>query len=579
MTNSFFRRLCFGLLLPASGLAQQSADSNQLTGVAKTVDSVFADWNNPHTPGGAIAVLYQGNVVFKKGYGMANVSRKIPISTTHLFNIASTAKQFTATCIALLEQEGKLSFDDDIKRYFPLFQLTKTVTIRHLLSHTSGLREGYVLAALSGKVNLKGQVKRKYKTTHSLLTVMAKQRDLNFSPGEEFAYTNINYILLGEIVRQVSGLSLRDYADQVLFKPLGMSHTYFNDLDAAPNPNRAIPYQYADNDKQTFRRKPIKNDQGVVGDNNLITSVDDLILWIKNFDNNRLGTGKSSLLKTLQTRHVLNNGDTTHYAFGLNITPYKNTVSVGHGGDDYRYTSFMVRFPDQQIAIICLSNQSRYENTQSKVFAVANALLRVPASPANITGRPGTVPFRADSLGKKLGRYMGNSSKNRYSFRELFIRNNKPYLSFQPQPAKNAFELVPITHGHYLFKVEEPAVYVELWIEKSKQSANYQIVERFKQDTLRFDKTVSNSLPAKWLMDYAGTYTSQELDGQLKVKVGRDGLRVVRGVIKIRTIPVHEDTFYAPENRTLFYFKRNESGSVKALSINAVDFRNVLFSK
>jgi CubicO group peptidase (beta-lactamase class C family) len=309
---------------------------------------------------------------------MAHVRRKIPITTTSLFNIASMAKQFTATCIALLEEQGKLSFDDDINRFFPQFQLKKPVTIRHLVSHTSGLREGYVLAALSGKVNLKGRVKKSYNTVEHLTHLMAQQHDLNFSPGEEFAYTNINYVLLGEIVRTASGLSLSEYADQHIFKPLGMQHTYFNGPGATHHPDRAIPYQYTDPAKGVFRPRSIQNDQGVIGDNNLITSVDDLILWSQNFDNNRLGAHKAALLKTLQTRYVLTSGDTTHYAFGLNVTPYRDVISVGHGGDDARYTSLMVRFPSHQLAIICLANRSVYEHTQQKVFALANLLLKQP---------------------------------------------------------------------------------------------------------------------------------------------------------------------------------------------------------
>lgn len=579
MKHSALLLLCIWLMLPGSGVAQQTSFSNQLNALAHKVDSVFSDWNSPHTPGGAVAVLYQGNVVLKKGYGMANVSQKIPITAATLFNIASTAKQFTATCIALLEEQGKLSFDDNIKQYFPEFQLRKMVTIRHLLSHTSGLREGYVLAALSGKVNLKGQVQKKYQTTESLINLMAGQQYLNFNPGDEFAYTNINYVLLGEIVRQVSGLSLRDYADQVIFKPLGMSHTYFNDRHEARQPNRALPYQYGDKDKQKFKRKSVKHDQGVVGDNNLITSVDDLILWQQNFHRNQLGAGETSLLKTLQTRYVLNSGDTTHYAFGLNITPYKHTVSVGHGGDDYRYTSFMVRFPQQQIAIICLSNRSRYEDTQNKVFAVANGLLRLPVSQAKPASQPVTVPFNGLGFRETIGRYMGNSPKNRYSFREVFIHQNKPYVSFQPQPAKNAFELLPIANDHYLFKVEEPDVYVEMWLTKSEKTGEYQLCERFKQDTLRYDKTLTDSLPPQRLTSYRGRYTSPEFAGQLRAKVKRDGLMLVRGLVKIKTIPVGKDTFYAPENRALFYFKRNESGLVNELLIHATDFRNVKFNR
>lgn len=342
-TSHFLQSFCY--LVGTIGFAQSPFLPLSSTALEQKLDSILAHVNTSNTPGGVIAVIYKGDILLKKGYGRADINKNSPLTTASLFNIASTSKQFTAACIALLHEQGKLSFDDDIRTYFPQFQLKKAITIRHLISHTSGLREAYVLAALSGKVNLKGQVRKRYKTTEHLIDLMAKQHDLNFEPGHEFAYTNINYILLAEIVRKVSGLGLAQFADQSIFKPLGMSHTYFNDPLAIPRVNRATPYKLINEKKRKYKPLSIRNDQGVVGDNNLITSVDDLILWDQNFAHNRLGLGKQSLIDTLQTRYILTSGDTIHYAFGLNVTPYKTTLSIGHGGDDYRYTSLMIRFP------------------------------------------------------------------------------------------------------------------------------------------------------------------------------------------------------------------------------------------
>lgn len=563
------------------GFAQSSLLDTPSTALEHKIDSIFAKSNTSHTPGGTIAVIYKGNVLLKKGYGMADISKSVPLTTTNLFNLASTAKQFTAACIALLQEQGKLSFDDDTRYYFPQFQLQKTITIRHLISHTSGLREAYVLAALSGKVNLKGQVRKRYKTTEHLIDLMAKQQDLNFEPGHEFAYTNINYILLGEIVRKVSGLSLAKFADQSIFTPLGMSHTYFNDPLAVSRPNRATPYKLINEKKRTFKPLSIRKDKGVVGDNNLITSVDDLIRWDQNFANNRLGLGRQSLVDTLQTRYVLSSGDTLHYAFGLNVTPYKTTRSIGHGGDDYRYTSLMMRFPAYQIDLIYLSNQSDYGDTQQKVFAVADVLLNVSAPATKPVNKPIQASMAFDSLYFKsfIGQYIGSGSKNRYSFREVFIRNGKPYLSFQPQPNKHSYELLPIGNHHYLFKVEEPNVYVEAWFTHPKVGGHPHLFERFKQDTLHYDCRLTDSSSTPLLTQFTGIYRSQELDGQLKVKAKQPGLAIKRGLITINTIPIGKDTFYAPENRAIFYFKRDKAGVIKEFLISAVDFRNVRYSR
>ena len=573
--------LGFCYLTATIGVAQSPFSSLSSTVLERKIDSLFANANVSNTPGGVIAVLYKGDVLLKKGYGMADIANKIPLTTASLFNIASTAKQFTATCIALLEEQGKLSFEDDIRKYFPQFQIKKTITIRHLISHTSGLREAYVLAALSGKVNLKGQVRKQYKTTEHLVQLITKQQDLNFDPGHEFAYTNINYILLGEIVRKVNGLSLAEFATQSIFKPLGMTHTYFNDPLAVSRPDRAIPYKLIDEKKQKYKPLSIRNDQGVVGDNNLITSVDDLILWDQNFTKNRLGLGRQAFVKTLQTRYILSSGDTIHYAFGLNVTPYKTTLSIGHGGDDYRYTSLMIRFPEYHLDLIYLSNQSDYQDTQKKVFAVADVLLNVSASSKKNAHEPIQASIAFDSLYFKpfTGQYMGSNSKNRYSFRDVFIRNGKPYVSFQPQPNKHVFELLPLGSQHYLFKVEEPNVYVEAWFTDPKEGGQARLSERFKTDTLHYDRRLTAPLSTQVLTQFTGLYRSQELNGHLKVKVKGHGLTIKRGLITISAIPIGEDTFYAPENRAIFYFKRNQAGQINEFLISAVDFRNVRYSR
>ena len=178
-----------------------------------------------------------------------------------------------------------------------------------------------------------------------------------------------------------------------------------------------------------------------------------------------------------------------------------------------------------------------------------------------------------------LGRYVGNGAKNRYSFREVFFRNGKPYLSFQPQPNKHVFDLLPTENQHYRFKVEEPDVYVESWFVPSKAGDPDQFFEKFKNDTLRYTRTLTYSVSRATLTQYAGRYTSQELDSQLNVKVDRNGLSLQRGIIKIKAIPIGEDRFYAPDERALFYFKRNEAGSVIEFSISASDFRHVKFSR
>ncbi|MBD0256068.1 MAG: serine hydrolase [Cytophagales bacterium] len=548
--------------------------------LASRADSIFAGWNKPGTPGGAVAVLRDGEVVLQKAYGLADVGRNVPNTPATPFNVASIAKQFTAACVVLLAESGKLSLDDDIRKYFPEFALTDKVTVRHLLTHTSGLREAYVLAVLAGKINLKGQARRSTQNTAYLVSLMSRQRDLNFKPGEEFAYTNVNYVLLGEIVRRVSGQSLRRFADSSIFRPLGMTGTFFDDDRSAPTTGRAVGYQAKGKDGSRLKKTRVA-DGGVVGDHNLITTLEDLVRWDRNFDRNALGRRDPALVRALQTRYVLNNGDTIRYGLGLELRSHRGHDWVGHGGDDTRYTSFMVRFPREKLSVICLSNTSRYGDTQGNAFATADLLLGAPAAPAGTqAATPQPVPFDSLGFAPHAGGYMGGGPKNRYGYRQVFVRDGKPYLWFRPGESKKAFELVPSTGNRYFFKVDEPDVYVEAWFAADAATGEVQLHEKFKGDTITFRKKPSAQVSPRALKAYAGKYGSDETGGRLKVKTRQGNLVLVFfGIIKVPTIPVGDDSFYAPDNAALVHFDRDGQGGVTHLRIDAADFRNVKFTK
>lgn len=542
------------------------------------IDSIIGNWNKPDTPGGVVAVIHHGNIILKQGYGLASLENKVPNTSATLFNVASLAKQFTAMCIALLEEQKKLSFDDDIRKYFPQFKLRQTVTLRHLLTHTSGLREAYVLAALAGKTNLKGEVSKNFQTTEKLVKLMSEQKDLNFTPGSEFAYTNINYILLGEVVRKVSGLSLREFANQHIFRPLQMNHTFFDDGTSLPNAQMAGAYQPKTKNPHKFTKKRLAASDRIVGDHNLVTSLDDLIRWDQNFYQNQLGNKDSLLLQKMQTRFVLNNGDTTHYGFGLNVTPYKNYLSVGHGGDDYHYTSFAVRFPGQRLSIICLSNLPIFEDTQNRAFAIADILLKIPAGKdPSVKNEYLFTAVDTDFFRDKLGNYIGTDKKNGYYFRQITLKDTIPYLSFRPDKA--TYTLLPVNGNHFVFKVEEPDKYVEAWFIRQEANGEVKWYEKFRNDTIIFSKKPSAILSKTELRQFAGRYTNEEIHSQMKVKVKKKHLVFSKGIIKIKTISVGDNTFYAADHYALFRFEKDGQGKVKSFMIDAVDFRNVKFEK
>ncbi|MBC8111113.1 MAG: beta-lactamase family protein, partial [Verrucomicrobia bacterium] len=394
-----------------------------------------------------------------------------------------------------------------------------------------------------------------------------------FMPGDEHAYTNINFILLGEIVRKVSGMSLKDFADKHIFQPLQMKNTYFNDNTTKITPDRAIAYRYKEKNKQ-FKKTKL-SDKGIVGDHNLITTVDDLMSWQQNFYQNRLGKQSPELVEKMQTRFVLNNGDTTHYGFGLVVTLYKNRwQTVSHGGDDERYTSFIIRFPQQRLSIVCLSNIARYNDTETKAFGIADVFLNISPVKKDSTKIQYTFSdYEKAYFEDKTGDYTGISKKNAFWFHQIQVVDNKPYWSFGGNQ-KLRKEMRHIGNQHFAVMIDEPDAFLEVWFSKMPDGT-IQLHEKFRNDTLNFIKKPVANISEKELRKFRGEYINEEIGGTMKVKVKKGNLVFSKGIIKIKTIAVSPDTFYAPDNRAFFRFQNGTSSFL----IDAIDFRNFSFSK
>jgi CubicO group peptidase (beta-lactamase class C family) len=311
------------------------------------VDSVFASYNDTGSPGCAVGVIQDGEFVFTRGYGMANLEHGVPLAPTSVFRIGSTSKQFTAASVVLLALEGKLSLEDDIRRFLPELPVYgMPVTIRHLLNHTSGIRDYLGLMFLAGKRD------DDFYTEEEALRMIGRQQRLNFTPGDEFLYSNSGYFLLSQIVARASGKTLREYAAEKIFGPLGMSHTHFHDDHSEVVHDRASGY--APTDDGDYRISMTKLE--MVGDGGVFTSVEDLRHWDANFYNPRIG-GRP-LVEELHERAVLNSGDTLGYALGLSHGVYRGLPTVRHGGAFVGFRAEMLRFPTEHFTVICLCNSS-----------------------------------------------------------------------------------------------------------------------------------------------------------------------------------------------------------------------------
>jgi CubicO group peptidase (beta-lactamase class C family) len=390
----------------ADGPIDQAAEKS----LTDKVDNLFAQWDKADSPGCALGVIRNGQFVYKRGYGMANLEYNIPISPTSIFWIASTSKQFTAMSIALLARQGKLSLDDDIRKYLPeMPQYQSPVTIRHLIHHTSGIRDYLALMFFAGiptedvhsDEDMFHLMARQ--TDEDVLAFIARQKDLNFAPGSEHLYSNSGYLLLAQIVKRVSGKSLRQFAEENIFKPLGMANSHFQDDLRLIVKNRAVGYSPIEGGG--FSTVVTNFDR--VGSAGVMTSVEDLLLWDRNFYENRLNGG-IDLINEMVTPGVLANGQKIEYAFGLRSSQYGGLRVITHGGDFFGFKAQLLRFPEQRFSVICLCN-SRNIDANLLSYRIATIYLadqlKQPANSLSTVASPNPVTLSAEELATKTGIY------------------------------------------------------------------------------------------------------------------------------------------------------------------------------
>ncbi len=346
---------------------------------ARQVDAIFAEWNRTDSPGCSLAIASGGDTAYTKGYGMASLEHGAPIRPDTVFYAGSVSKQFVAFSVALLAEEGKLSLDDDVRRWVPeLPDYGQRITLRHLLHHTSGLRDYLGLWALSGRNTLDS-----IPADHAL-DLIVRQRDLNFAPGSEYSYSNSGYLLLALVAERAAGTSLREFAADRIFRPLGMASSHFHDDDAHVVPRRAEGYARAGNGGWESRAMRF----ALVGSGGLYTTVEDLIRWDGNSYANRLGSGVQSLIETVLTPGRLADGEALPYALGVVVGSHRGLETVRHGGALGGYRSHLVRFPGERFSVAVMCNLSDVD-PGSLADQVADLLLGERMEPLPAPGLPG----------------------------------------------------------------------------------------------------------------------------------------------------------------------------------------------
>jgi len=345
------------------------------------IDQVFAAFDRRDSPGCALGVVRNGEFIYRKGYGTASLELAVPLDSRSVFYMGSVSKQFTAASVVLAAEQGLLSLDDNIRQHIPeLPDYGRPITLRQMLHHTSGFRDVLALLALSGRSAADAH------PTPALLDLMARQKGLNYRPGEEYLYSNTNFFLAAEAVARAAKMPFSEFTRRHIFEPLGMTHTRFHDDRRAIVPGRVAAYSPGKNggfivDWSTNFDK--------VGDGGLMSSVDDLLFWDRNFYGNKLGKG--TLLDELQTRGVLNSGTRISYALGLTMAEYRGLPIVEHGGSLFGYRTELLRFPEQRFSVICLCNLST-ANPGNLARRVAEIYLESRMTSAAPPAKPAPAP-------------------------------------------------------------------------------------------------------------------------------------------------------------------------------------------
>ena len=331
------------------------------------LDEIFADVRDLSGPGCAVGIIKAGRLTDVACYGSADLEHDVPITSDTVFDIGSTSKQFTAAALLLACEDGLVSLDDSLGRHLPEFKtgVYDDVTLRHLLHHTSGITDYIGLLILSGRA-----LNNDY-PTDEIVGLIAGQRGLDFAPGTRFSYSNSGYLLAGEIVRVVTGQSLRAFAQERLFGPLGMTSTFYRDDYTELIPRRALAYQVYDGGYRTD--VPLLD---VVGDGAVHTTLSDLARWDAQFYR------PDSVVRRLSEQGVLADGATTGYGFGLFYDEDDGVRRVHHAGGWGGYRAQLLRLPDAELSVAVLANvaSARVSTWAQQVADAALGRARPPSS-------------------------------------------------------------------------------------------------------------------------------------------------------------------------------------------------------
>jgi CubicO group peptidase (beta-lactamase class C family) len=529
-----------------------------------SVDSIFSSWDSPDSPGGTVGIIKEGKLVFAKGYGSANLDYNIPNESQTIYRIGSTSKQFTAACIVLLSQQGKLSLEDKLIKFFPDFPAyANDISIQHLLNHTSGIRDYLVLSRLSGLDS------EDHYTDQMVEKWLANQAELNFDPGDEYLYSNSGYWLLGQIVKSVSGVSMAEYAEENIFIPLKMNHTHFHNDHKQIVKNRASGYRPNKQNGYSISMTTLD----MIGDGGIFTTVEDLAKWDASFYGSKtLNQGFWTKMTQVGT---LNNGEKLTYASGLGVTTYKGLKTIQHAGSFVGYQAEMIRFPEAQFSVIVLANRADANPTRM-AYKIADLFLehqyKKEKSTEAISSDSEEKSLKPISLTKEeLKGFEGEywASRNKIS-RKLEVRNGA--LNYVRVNGK-ATPMFPISKNK--FQLIGPSVPILLEVNSKTNPKTFTVKSPNAPLSTFVAYTPLTSYIASDLSTYSGDYYCAELDIIYTLKTEEDGIMLYIKGNPVGAVQQVMKDLLSQNSRLTFEF--NETRDMFRLSMGRV--KNLKFVK
>lgn len=513
------------------------------------IDAVFAKFDSTTSPGCSAAAAQDGKLVYSRGYGMANLDHGVPITPQTPFHVASVSKQFTAAAVVLLAQDGKLSLDDDVRKYLPeVPDFGTPITLAQMIHHTSGLRDQWDLLNLAGWRYSEDRI-----SDADVLRLMVRQRKLNFTPGSQYTYSNMGYTLLALVVQRVSGQTLREFTTERIFKPLEMNNSHFRNDHAEIVPGFANGYERADD---SFRTDVTNFD--TTGATSLVTTPEDLLRWDENFYTGKVG-GKAFTDKMVE-RATLNDGSTIPYATGVTHGTYRGLPTISHGGSDAGYRSTVRHFPNQHfgIAVTCNIAEARPDELADRF---ADVFLAAQLQPKDSDSKK---PVKEPKLNVKSLRAMAGLYFSSRDGQVLRIVEKDGKLQRTSQEGTNPRPLVALDQNR--FRVENYPQ--ELLF--SGEGAQRIITSKFadqKPETLKWMPEFAPT--AAELNEYVGLFGSEELDSRYRMQI-TDGKLYVATLrrVPLEMKPVTKDVFATWEIGTVI-FKRDAGGRISGFSVTS----------